>query len=96
MSMKKTYLTLILINIVIVCLSQNIDSLSTITNNSTLKLSYNSSLTYPGLRAGIEFPFRTAHITKQKKSARIKEFTWDRFISANLSWYHQPNLQDNV
>jgi len=64
--------------------------------SSDMKLSYNSSLIYPGARLGIDFPIKTIYVTKSKKSRKIKNFVKDRFISADLSWYHHPTFHDNI
>jgi hypothetical protein len=60
-----------------------------------LKYSFNSSLIYPGARLGVEYQIKTIEVTKIKKSGKKKYFDRERFISANLSWYHHPNFQDN-
>jgi len=63
---------------------------------SSLKLSYNSSFIYPGVRAGIEMPFKKIYITKTKKTGRQKFIRKDHYVSANVSWYHHPSFHDNV
>jgi len=56
-------------------------------NHYNLKLSYLSSLIYPGVNVGIEFPVR---------NATRKQVIKGRFISADLNWYHHPDFHDNV
>jgi hypothetical protein len=75
------------------CLGQT-DSLERVASN--LKLSYNSSIIYPGIRAGIEIPFQIIEKRKLKKSGKEKIIFKNRYISGNLSWYHHPTYQDNL
>jgi hypothetical protein len=79
-----------------VCFSQSVDSVSIARKSSNLTLSYNSSLIYPGVRAGVEFPVNTIYLTKIKRSGKKSEYVKDRFVTANLSWYHHPEFHDNL
>jgi hypothetical protein len=60
------------------------------------KISYNSSLIYPGISTGIEFPLKQINVQKFRKHSDTKFFTKGRFISGNLYWYHHPDFHDNV
>lgn len=95
MSIQKFCLTLLFIASSIFCFSQSVDSVRIEKKSSNLKLSYNSSLLYPGTRFGVEMPERTIYLTKTKKSGKKREFVKDRFVTANLSWYHHPTFHDN-
>lgn len=64
--------------------------------SSNLMISYNSSLIYPGALIGIESPIGRTFLTKSLKSGDKKEFVKDQFLTANISWYHQPNFHDNI
>lgn len=80
-----------------ICFSQKADTLTTQSASGLyLKISYNSSLIYPGARAGAEFPFSSKAITKIKKAGTEKQFTKARLLTANLGWYHHPGFHDNV
>jgi hypothetical protein len=60
-----------------------------------IRLFYVSSIIYPGISAGIEFPFThpdSKSWTRQKNSDYVRE----RFISANLNWYHHTGFHDNI
>ncbi|TAL66699.1 MAG: hypothetical protein EPN88_07990 [Bacteroidetes bacterium] len=57
-----------------------------------IKLSYNSTLIYPGLSTGIEFPLRTFHERETKKRLVVKE----RFVAGNVSFYHHPDFHNNL
>jgi hypothetical protein len=61
-----------------------------------LKLSYNSSVIYPGISTGIEFPLHNYYVQVLKKQENIKSFTKGRFISGNINWYHHPYFHDNL
>jgi hypothetical protein len=77
-------------------LNLNAQTLDTLLNRSTnLTLSYNSSLIYPGARFGFELPVRSIELIK-KKSNREKIVIKDRFITAQIGWYHHPSFHDNL
>jgi hypothetical protein len=64
--------------------------------SSDLKISYNSSLIYPGIRAGLEIPLMLVQKTKIKKSGCEKIIYKEHFITGNISWYHHPTFHDNI
>ncbi len=61
-----------------------------------LKLSYNSSLIYPGAKVGYEVPLTTKTIEKIKRSGKKKIFTRERLLSVNAAFYHHENYHDNL
>jgi hypothetical protein len=73
------------------------DSLIVFNNiSSNLKFSYNSSLIYPGLRLGIEFPINSIDLKKYNNTGIEKEIVKNRFVSANIGWYHHLGFHDNI
>jgi hypothetical protein len=66
------------------------------TSRFDLKLSSNSSIIYPGISAGIEFPCRPAKYDVPVIKRNSRSFNKSRFIAGNLSWYHHPDLHDNI
>jgi len=73
------------------------DSLNSKNNiSSNLSISFNSSLIYPGIRIGIEFPVCSVNLTKNNNTERAGSICKDRFISANTGWYHHPGFHDNI
>lgn len=78
------------------CFPENKGPDGKVDTSLNLKLSYNSSLIYPGGRLGIEFPVKSFISTRMKKSGKEKELIKDRFIALNLSWYHHPSFHDNL
>jgi len=96
MRFLKFYLVLVFSSCIIPCFSQSIDSVWVEKKSSNLSSSYISSLIYPGVRLGVELPVNTINISKIRKSGKTKDFTKDRFITGNLSWYHHPAFHDNV
>ena len=92
----KFCLTLIIASLSTFCFSQGVDSVCVEKKSSNLKLSYISTLIYPGSSFGVEFPVNTIYLTKIKKSGKEKYFIKDRFVTTNLSWYHHPEFHDNV
>lgn len=96
MKIYKLFLVIVFFPFSIFCYSQNLDSVSIDKISSNLKISYNSSLIFPGIRFGIESIIRTAHVIKQNKSSQNQDFVKDWLLSVNLSWYHHPDFHDNI
>src|SRR5450759_3800206 len=78
------------------CTAQNDSIIKTPDRHFNLKLSYNSSLIYPGISAGIEFLLSQVNVQRLKKQTYIKSFTKGRLIAVNLNWYHHPDFHDNL
>jgi hypothetical protein len=76
--------------------SQSDSFLSVNKTSSNLRIAYNSSLIYPGIRLGIEFPIYTVNLTNNSNSGGQKQIVKDRFISANAGWYHHESFHDNI
>lgn len=66
------------------------DSISGININ----LAYNSSVIYPGISAGIEFPVR--RINMRNFADRNEKYIKTKFLAGNLNWYHHPGFHDNL
>ena len=64
--------------------------------SANLVLASNSSLIYPGLKAGVELPLRTVAITRPRKAGAPKVFTRDQFLTTSANWYHHPTFHDNT
>ena len=78
------------------CFSQTDSLISRNNVSSDLQISYNSTLIYPGLRSGIEFPVYSVCVRKNIYSENAKSIFKDRFISVNSGWYHHPDFHDNL
>ena len=61
-----------------------------------LNLSYNSSLIYPGITMGAEFPLYHINVQVLKNQKVVRFYTRGRFITGNLNWYHHPYFHDNL
>jgi hypothetical protein len=73
------------------------DSLISRNNTSSnLRISFNGSLIYPGIRFGIEIPVYSVIVTKNFNKGITKSFLKDRFVSVNSGWYHHPGFHDNI
>jgi hypothetical protein len=96
MNFHKFCLTLILSISSLFSLSQTIDSICFDKISSSLKISYNSSIIYPGTRIGAEFPIIKNRYYNYKDSKINATFVKDRLISINLSWYHHSDFHDNL
>jgi len=88
--------TLVICIYSVFCVAQNVDSIHVEKKSSQLTLSYISTLIYPGSSIGVEFPVSTIYVSKSKKHTGVKDFTEERFVTTNLSWYHHPAFHDNV
>lgn len=65
-------------------------------HHPNLKLSYNSSLIYPGMSTGIEYSLNHINERVLKNQKHGRDYKKERFISANLNWYHHPDFHDNL
>ena len=95
MNLRKFSLTVLLLTVVLYCFAQS-DNPGRFSGSLNLKSSFNSSLIYPGARSGIEYLVKAINVATIKKSGKKRDFEKERFISANLGWYHHPNFHDNI
>jgi hypothetical protein len=72
------------------------DTTYQVSTSSYLKAAYNSSIVYPGIRAGVEHPFLSKVIHKTKGSGALKEIKRDQLLSINFGWYHHATFHDNL
>ncbi len=92
----KVIIKILIIQIFCLTLNLNAQTSDSIIDRSTnLILTYNSSIIYPGARIGVEFPVRSIEIIR-KKSDGERVIIKDRFITAQLGWYHHPSFHDNL
>jgi hypothetical protein len=85
--------------LILISLSGNAQTdtlISTLKTSSDLRISYNSSLIYPGIRFGIEFPVNSLYHTKRSDTDKQYLIIKERFISASTGWYHHKNFHDNI
>jgi hypothetical protein len=61
-----------------------------------LKLSYNSSLIYPGMSTGVEYSLNHINERALKNQKPGRHYKKERFISGNLNWYHHRYFHDNL
>jgi hypothetical protein len=78
------------------CQAQN-DSINNLPESrNDIKLAYNSSVIYPGISAGIEFPVHQIRTQVWTVKSVSRSFYRRRYISGNISWYHHPEFHDNL
>jgi hypothetical protein len=93
--MKKIlFLLFALINCVFIQ-AQSFSTMRTSYTQADIRLFYVSSIIYPGLSAGIEFPF-THPDSKSSSRHRKINYVRERFISCNINWYHHAGFHDNL
>ncbi len=64
--------------------------------STNLRLSYNSSIIYPGVRIGTETLLKRTELTKKSKLANTKLIFKDRLFTTNLGFYHHSNFHTNT
>lgn len=93
---RRTLLGSLLLFLLLSCYSQTDSLISRNTVSSEIRISYNSSLIYPGIKLGFDFPVYSVDlnkiINKKDRGTVIK----DRFISIYAAWYHHPEFHDNL
>lgn len=65
-------------------------------NHVSYKVSYNSSLIYPGVSMGIYYKFKHTDVVVSESGKAARSFTKERFVSGNMNWYHHPGFHDNL
>jgi hypothetical protein len=59
-----------------------------------IKTAYMGSITYPGFKIGLEYPYKVIQLDKTK-SWGTKTILKERYITLNLGFYHHPTFHDN-
>jgi hypothetical protein len=90
--MCRIVFAVIVFSICSLCRGQSDSTVECNTGRYNINLSYISTLIYPGVTGGIEFPLQ--HMN-QHFAKNLKYFK-RRFISGNLNWYHHPGFHDNI
>jgi hypothetical protein len=96
MIFRRVSLTILILLVSLYCQAQTDTLLPILKISSHLRISYNSSLIYPGVRIGIGFPVNSIYITKNSESGKPKSIVKDRFISSGAGWYHHTDFHDNL
>lgn len=94
--MLRTAFFILFIRFCILCQAQN-DTISQLPGGQVnLKLSYNSSIIYPGISAGLEFPVLRSRNQFLIVRSATRSYFKNRYIAGNISWYHHAYFHDNV
>jgi hypothetical protein len=64
--------------------------------SSSIKLSLDGALLYPGASLGIELPAYRVVILRKNDSKDSTLRIKDRFVSLNAGWYHHRDFHDNL
>ena len=94
--MLKSGLFIILLIFPGILSAQALEKQDTERKSANVKLAYNSSVIYPGIRTGIEFPTEIINLDKTRKNGRHLSLKIERFFTLNAGWYHHPDFHDNV
>ena len=94
--MLKPGISIFLLLSSLLCLAQNDSVTKSPDSHLNLKLSSNSSVIYPGISAGIEFPVHQVNNQGWIVKSTSRSFYKKRYISGNISWYHHAEFHDNL
>jgi len=94
--MLKSMISILALSYCTLCLAQSDSINDSSSRHINLKLAYISSLIYPGITTGIEFPLYHINEKVLKNQKIVRYFTKGRFVSGNLNWYHHPDFHDNL
>jgi hypothetical protein len=86
----------LLISMSFTCISQTDSLISWSRISSGIRLAYNSSIIYPGIRLGIDFPVYIVNVLKTNDTMTAISAVKERFVSADAGWYHHPDFHDNI
>lgn len=87
---------LLLISIPGICSGQS-DTVSTaFCPKPEIKISYISSLIYPGVSAGAGLMVKERDIIRQNRKSGSATFARRQFAAVNINWYHHPGFHDNL
>ena len=89
--MKKHLIVLLLSGIAITGMAQ---SATPVMPQTSIKAAYLGSLVYPGFKLGIERPYKVKQVEKNKKKGK-KVILKERYLTANLGYYHHETFHDN-
>ncbi|OOG71898.1 hypothetical protein [Algoriphagus sp. A40] len=59
------------------------------------RLAYMGTLSYPGVKAGVEYPILTKHYLNLVDSLFVLTKTKQRSLTLNLGWYHHKTFHSN-
>lgn len=90
----------LLYSIIILCILPRLNAQKTTPDSlrvpSNLKIAYNASIIYPGLRFGGEYPIKQFEVTKYRRHKSARHFTQYRYLSLEFAGYHHPTFHDNL
>ena len=93
--MMKTGITLLALLYCALCQAQK-DTISDSSGHINLNIAYYTSLIYPGLSTGIEFPLPHFNVRISNIPKPWRSFRKSKFISASVNWYHHTGFHDNL
>lgn len=96
MIFRKISIGFVFLLLTLYCFSQADTLTSRKKVSSSVKISLDGSVIYPGASLGIDFPLYSVDMIRLKGEKDPKLFIKDRFISANAGWYHHPDFHDNL
>lgn len=94
--MTRPYLIMALITISRFCTGQADQERSNFFSNPELKMTYNSTLIYPGLSLGAGFRIKETETLHNGGRINFRPVIRNQLVSLNFSWYHHPRFHDNL
>ncbi len=94
--MFRSFFTLILVSASAICFGQSSSAMLVPCPGTEVKISYNSSLIYPGISAGMGFMIIEKAIRRHKRKLVPDTIARRQFGTINFNWYHHPGFHDNI
>ncbi len=94
--MLKPGVILIVVLSCTLCHAQCDSTYDTSSHQIDLRLSYNSTLIYPGMSAGVEYPLNNVNTQIFRNHKPVRCVRKGKYITGNINWYHHPDFQDNL
>jgi hypothetical protein len=94
--MLKTLTSILTIFFCSLCYGQSDSTNRLCESPYNIKLTYISTIIYPGASAGIEIPLKMKNMHILRNERKSKTISRSRFISGNLNWYHHPYFHNNL
>jgi len=95
-SLFRSLSTLILIGVAAICNGQSDSAKMVSCPSPEVKISFNSSLIYPGISAGAGLMIKERAMPGHKRKSGSCTITRSQFGIINLNWYHHPGFHDNL
>ena len=95
-SIMKKQLAFLCLNVCLASFAVAQDSAESTLSSSNIKVAYNASILYPGIRTGVETPYKQIEVTRYRRNGSVRHYIQKRYLSTELGFYHHPTFHDNI